>query len=161
MKKIILLTLSVLTVLTVSTFAFWPKWMDSDWSCPDTNKNGICDWQEDFDNDGILNRMDPDYTWANAQNNPYFVDENNNGICDRRENGTFRGFGRRWINLSWTVFTWTVNYRRWWIWHMLSTEEREKLLSMSIEDRRNYIKELIMSKNYVLWRWMRGRWFKK
>ena len=105
--------------------------------------------------------MDPDYTWANAQNNPYFVDENNNGICDRRENGTFRGFGRRWINLSWTVFTWTVNYRRWWIWHMLSTEEREKLLSMSIEDRRNYIKELIMSKNYVLWRWMRGRWFKK
>jgi len=54
--------------------------------------------------------LDPDYVWANAQNNPNFVDENWDGICDHRENGTtalgWRCFGRmRWANLSWTTLT--------------------------------------------------------
>ena len=101
MKKTILIGSLWLAVLLGATFAFGLRWSDSNWSCPDSNNNWVCDWLEDFDNDGVVNNQDQDFIWKNATNNPYFVDEDDNGICDYRENGTTR--------LWWM-------WRRWWMW---------------------------------------------
>jgi len=84
-------------VAGASTFAFGPRWTSTDWTCPDTDNNGVCDGLEDFDGDGVLNNQDPDFVGSNAQANPYFVDEDGDGVCDYQESWTTRlgGIGAR------------------------------------------------------------------
>jgi len=79
MKKLEIVTLVAIAALAgTSTFAMWPRggqgagqWQGA-WQaqCVDSNNNGVCDGQEDFDGDGIPNNQDEDYkTYQNAPEN--------------------------------------------------------------------------------------------
>jgi len=76
MKKLEIVTLvAMFTLAGTATFAMWPRggqgvgqWQGA-WQaqCVDSDNNGVCDGQEDFDGDGIPNSQDEDYkTYQNA-----------------------------------------------------------------------------------------------
>jgi hypothetical protein len=43
MKNKLLAVLLGVAGLVAATFAFGPRWLNPNWTCPDTNNNGICD----------------------------------------------------------------------------------------------------------------------
>ena len=108
MKNGILIGSLWLAVLLSATFAFGPRWAGSNWSCPDSNNNWVCDWLEDFDNDGIVNNQDQDFIWTNSTNNPYFVDEDDDGMCDYMES--------RFWEITWKGRMWMMRWMWMWMW---------------------------------------------
>ncbi len=59
----------------------WQWTANGEWSsqCLDANENEICDWQEDEDEDGILNKDEEDFEKQNMNMN----DEDGDGVSNK------------------------------------------------------------------------------
>lgn len=85
----VLLIAAILWLNISSTYAYGWNWQwawDGTWvnaeeksNFVDTNSNWIADWEEDFDNDWILNKDDEDYEWSNENMN----DDDGDGIPNK------------------------------------------------------------------------------
>lgn len=106
-KTLTIVTLVALSIVSVATFA-WGKqgqgrWMwqgqgawqgqrvNAQTQCADTNNNGVCDGQEDWDNDGVINSQDPDFQKQYVNQADRMQDANNNGIPDWQEDFDWDG----------------------------------------------------------------------
>jgi len=117
---IVLATAIIVTAIS-STYAMGNgqgTWSGSTSNMIDTNYNQIADWQEDFDNDGILNKDDSDYvkTLDNMK------DDDLDGVPNKDDSDYEKS----------SNWTWTLKQNTNWTWALKSKTDRTQELKTKL-----------------------------
>lgn len=112
----LLATTLIVTMWFTSVSAYWEgQWSwDGTWNNAqsksnfvDTNNNWIADWEEDFDNDWILNKDDEDFEKINEWEN--MRDDDNDWIANKDDADYVKTEAKDWTNKSENAWTWEGN----------------------------------------------------